>query len=80
MSGGGNRATYRLSLGYATDDGTTIGTSMNRFNSTLRIDYNFSKKLRFGANVTYTQTDKDATGLPPFVLKPLKRCLISHLM
>lgn len=60
MSGGGNRATYRLSLGYATDDGTTIGTSMNRFNSTLRIDYNFSKKLRFGANVTYTQTDKDA--------------------
>lgn len=50
-----------LSLGYATlIDGTTIGTSMNRFNSTLRIDYNFSKKLRFGANCTYTQTDKDA--------------------
>ncbi len=60
MSGGGNRATYRLALGYATEDGTTIGTSMNRFNTALRIDYNFSKKLKFGANVTYTQTDKDA--------------------
>lgn len=60
MSGGGNRATYRLSLGYMNDEGTTIGTSASRFNSSMRIDYNFSKKLKFGADISYTQSDKDA--------------------
>ena len=30
MSGGGEKATYRLSLGYMSDDGTTIGTSLKR--------------------------------------------------
>lgn len=80
MSGGGNRATYRLSLGYATDDGTTIGTSMDRFNSTLRIDYNFSKKLRLAPMLPILRLTKMRTGQQPFVPKPSKRCLISHLM
>ena len=60
MSGGGEKATYRFSLGYLSDAGTTIGTQVKRFSTTLRIDYKFSNKLKFGANFSYTQTDKDA--------------------
>ena len=60
MSGGGEKATYRLSLGYLTDGGTTIGTNLNRFNSSLRVDYNFSDKLRFGADFSFNNSDQDA--------------------
>lgn len=60
MSGGGEKASYRFSLGYLTDEGTTIGTSLNRLNTSLTIDYQFSKKLRFGADFSYSQTDTDA--------------------
>ena len=49
MSGGGEKATYRLSLGYMSDDGTTIGTSLKRLNTSLNVTYQFSNKLKFGA-------------------------------
>ena len=64
MSGGGEKATYRLSLGYLSEGGTTIGTGLKRFNSSLRIDYNFSDKLRFGADFYFTQSDKDDNWAP----------------
>ncbi len=60
MSGGGEKATYRFSLGYLTEGGTTIGTSFDRFSSNLQISYHFSEKLRFDANVAFTQSDRDA--------------------
>jgi len=59
MSGGGEKANYRLSLGYLSDEGVTIGTNLDRLNSTLRIDYNFSRKLKFGSDFAYTQSNKD---------------------
>lgn len=59
MSGGGDKATYRLSLGFLKEGGTTIGTGLNRFNSTLRVDYKFSNKLRFAADFAYSQSDKE---------------------
>lgn len=60
MNGGGERATYRFSLGYLDEGGTTIGTNFNRLNSSLQISYRFSEKLKFDANFTYTQSDRDA--------------------
>ena len=39
MNGGGEKATYRFSLGYMSDIGTTIGTSMNRLNTSMVINY-----------------------------------------
>ena len=59
MSGGGERATYRFSLGYLDEGGTTIGTGFNRINTKLAITYNFSEKLRFDADFSYTQSDRD---------------------
>lgn len=60
MSGGGEKATYRFSLSYADEDGTTIGTNMNRFSTTLNIGYRFSDKFRFDADFSFAETDKAA--------------------
>lgn len=60
LSGGGDKATYRFSLGYLNEQGTTIGTNLNRFNSKLFISYNFSDRLRVTTDIAFTQTDKDA--------------------
>ncbi len=58
MSGGGDKAIYRFSAGYLNDQGTTIGTSLNRFTSLLNINYNFSQKLRVDVDYAFTQTEK----------------------
>jgi TonB-linked SusC/RagA family outer membrane protein len=63
MNGGGDKASYRFSLGQLTDNGTTISTQMQRVNTSLDVDYQFSNKLRFGALFRYTQTGRDAPAL-----------------
>lgn len=60
MSGGGDRATYRFSLSYLDEGGTSIGTGMDRLSANLRIGYNFSDKLRIDTEYSYADTDKDA--------------------
>lgn len=60
MSGGGDKATYRFSLGYMSQQGTTIGTAVDRLTSALNVYYNFSQKLRVDVDFSYTQTEKDA--------------------
>ena len=59
MSGGGEKATYRFSLGYTNERGTTIGTDMTRLTSTLNVGYNFSDRLNVVAEFTYSDTDND---------------------
>lgn len=59
MRGGGEKATYRFSLGYLMDQGTTIGSQLNRLNTGLTIDYQFSNKLKFSADFAYSESDKD---------------------
>jgi TonB-linked SusC/RagA family outer membrane protein len=56
MSGGGDKATYRVSLGYTNEQGTTIGTSLSRLTSTLNVNYKFSDKLRVNADMSYNQS------------------------
>lgn len=60
MNGGGEKANYFFSLGHLADEGTTVGTALERLNTSLDVSYQFSNKLKFGANVSYSQTDKDA--------------------
>jgi TonB-linked SusC/RagA family outer membrane protein len=59
MSGGGEKATYRFSLGYTTEDGTTKGYGMSRLTSTLNIGYNFSDRLNVAAEFTYSDTENN---------------------
>lgn len=58
MSGGGNKATYRFSMSYLDEGGTTVGTGLNRFTSSLNIGYYFSDKLRVDADFTYSDSRK----------------------
>lgn len=60
VSGGGEKATYRFSLGYMSDAGTTVGTALGRFSTSLSVNYQFSNKLRFTADFAYAQSDRDA--------------------
>jgi len=58
MSGGGDKATYRFSLSYLDEGGTTVGTGLNRLTSSLNIGYRFSDKLRVDADFTYSDSRK----------------------
>ncbi|MBQ8423216.1 MAG: TonB-dependent receptor [Coprobacter sp.] len=59
MSGGGEKATYRLSLSYMNEGGTTIGTSLDRLTASYNLTYRFSDKLDMYAEFTYTNTQND---------------------
>lgn len=60
MSGGGDKATYRFSLAYVDEMGTTIGTDMDRLTAKLNIGYNFSDRLRVSTDFSFSQTNKQA--------------------
>jgi TonB-linked SusC/RagA family outer membrane protein len=63
ISGGGDKATYRFSLGQLNEMGTTIGTELKRLSTKLNINYEFSERLRVTADFSYTQSDKNANYL-----------------
>lgn len=51
VSGGSDRAAYYTSLGYYSEQGTVRGVDNNRFNITLKTDYQVNRLLRLGASV-----------------------------
>ncbi len=59
MSGGGDRASYRFSLGYTNEEGTTIGTGLERITTRLNVDYKFSNKFNVSSSFSYTETTKE---------------------
>lgn len=60
MKGGGEKATYILSLGYYDEQGTTRGTGLDRLSTAMKINYRFSDRLRVHVNFDFTNTTKDA--------------------
>ncbi|KAA6320300.1 TonB-dependent receptor SusC [termite gut metagenome] len=60
MSGGGEKATYRLSLGYFNEQGTTRGTNFNRLNTALNVRYLFSRRLDITTDFAFSTSDRDA--------------------
>ncbi len=60
ISGGGDRANYRMSLGYLNELGTTIGTGFNRLSAMFDINYKFSDKLDLSTNFNFTQGNREA--------------------
>ena len=58
LSGGGQKAVYRISLGYLDEKGNIKKTGLNRFSTTLSLDYNISDKLRVRADVSYIHTER----------------------
>ncbi|MCW3807757.1 SusC/RagA family TonB-linked outer membrane protein [Plebeiibacterium marinum] len=53
ISGGGEKATYRFSVNSQTQEGVTLGTSLERLTTRLNLDYFISDKLRLRADFSY---------------------------
>ncbi|MBP8904953.1 MAG: SusC/RagA family TonB-linked outer membrane protein, partial [Paludibacteraceae bacterium] len=59
LSGGGEKAMYRTSIGFYDQDGTVIGQSYSRVTASLNYDYNVSDYLKFQVSLSYTQGNQD---------------------
>lgn len=59
LTGGGESALYRFSVGYMDQEGTTVGTDYQRFTSRFNLDYNVSEKLLFSGDLSYTYSNND---------------------
>ncbi|UII28193.1 SusC/RagA family TonB-linked outer membrane protein [Fulvivirga maritima] len=58
FSGGGDVADYYVSVGYYDEDGTTIGTGLERYNLTVKNNFNLSDKWKAGITFLGSSTDK----------------------
>ena len=61
LTGGGQKATFRISAGYKSQTGTVIGQKFQQFTTRMALDYNVSDRIRFITNfaLTYTNNDKN---------------------
>jgi TonB-linked SusC/RagA family outer membrane protein len=59
VSGGGERARFRVSTGYLTQTGTVIGQKLDRISSRAYLDYSVSERIKFISELSLTYTDND---------------------
>ena len=61
ISGGGEKATFRIGGGFDHETGTIIQQKLNRFSTRVALDYNVSERIRVSTNfaLTYTKNDKN---------------------
>ena len=64
LTGGGQKATFRISAGYKHQTGTIIGQKFQQFTTRMALDYKVSDRIRFMTNfaLTYTNNDKNYEG------------------
>ena len=65
VSGGGEKAAFRISGSYEHDNGTTIKTSYNRFTTRVALDYKVSDRIRVSTNfsLSYQKNHSNYSGL-----------------
>ncbi|MDD4970363.1 MAG: SusC/RagA family TonB-linked outer membrane protein [Paludibacter sp.] len=57
VSGGGDRANYRVSGGYLSQNGTIIGQKYTRFSSRANMEYAVSDRIKFITEISLTNAD-----------------------
>lgn len=57
LQGGGEKARYFTSIGYYDSKGVTKGTGFDRINGRINLDYIVSDRIRFKADISYTNTN-----------------------
>jgi len=57
VSGGGDRANYRVSGGYLSQNGTIIGQKYNRFSSRANLEYAVSDRIKFITEISLTNAE-----------------------
>jgi TonB-linked SusC/RagA family outer membrane protein len=65
VSGGGEKASFRIGGGFDHETGTMIKQKLNRFSTRVALDYNVSERIRVSTNfsLTYTKNDRNYHGL-----------------
>ena len=73
ISGGGEKATFRISGGYDHETGTIIQQKLNRFSTRVNLDYNISERIRVQTNfaMTYTKNNRNYEDLLPIARKKM---------
>ncbi|MDR1436978.1 MAG: TonB-dependent receptor, partial [Candidatus Symbiothrix sp.] len=59
LSGGGEKASFRITGGYVKETGTIIQQELQRFTSSVILDYNISSRILFGSEFLFTYADQD---------------------
>lgn len=65
LSGGGEKANYRISAGYDNEVGSIIGQQLDRFTTRVALDYFVSDRIKIvtNFNMTYTDNQKNYSDL-----------------
>ena len=65
LTGGGEKATFRISGGYYTQSGQIINQSLDRFTTRMALDYFVSDRIKVSSDfsLTYTNNDQNYEGL-----------------
>ena len=65
LTGGGQKATFRISAGYKHQTGSIIKQSFQQFSTRMALDYNVSDRIRFITNfaLTYNNNNKNYSDL-----------------
>ena len=65
LTGGGEKATFRISGGYYTQSGQIIKQSLDRFTTRMALDYFVSDRIKVSSDfsLTYTNNDQNYNGL-----------------
>ncbi|MBQ0049165.1 MAG: SusC/RagA family TonB-linked outer membrane protein [Bacteroidales bacterium] len=62
LTGGGEKATFRIGAGYNTSLGSVIGQTMNQFTESTALDYFVSDRIKFSTdiNMSFTNNHRNA--------------------
>ena len=73
ISGGGEKALFRIGAGYDHETGTMIEQKLQRFSTRVALDYNVSERIRVSTNfsMTYTKNDRNSDGLLDIAMKKM---------
>ena len=62
VSGGGDKAQFRISAGFDDETGTVIGQKMNRFTTRVNFDYFVSERIRVSTNFSMSYSNNRRSG------------------
>ena len=81
ISGGGEKASFRIGGGFDHETGTMIKQKMNRFSTRVALDYNVSQRIRVSTNfaLTYTKNDMNYDGLLSIAQKKMPNMSIYEI-
>ncbi|MCQ2222300.1 MAG: SusC/RagA family TonB-linked outer membrane protein [Bacteroidaceae bacterium] len=65
LSGGGEKAQFRIGAGYNTSTGSIIGQKLDQFTESTALDYQVSDRIKFSSNInmTFTTNHKNYAGI-----------------